>query len=141
MVDLGNLCKCGHDKALHYQYVLNGRDQWRCKWCDPFHLQRGKGGNFVVTTEVAARDKMADHEFVALEARPEVVTFMQKVKDSIERAHGHINAGLTPPEALGKLTVRGMSLQGFCHFTWDDETILVQVSVSKVKLGVDDSHA
>ena len=134
MVNLDNLSKCGHDKALHYQYVLNGRDQWRCKWCAPLLPPReGDERNFVMTDEMAARSEMADHDFVPLEARPEVVEFMQKVKDCVEHAHGHLNGGLTPPEALGRLTVRKMVLVGYREFLWEDEIVKVEIWISAAK--------
>jgi hypothetical protein len=26
---------CGHPRSSHYDYILNGRDQQRCRDCDP----------------------------------------------------------------------------------------------------------
>lgn len=58
------LClKCGHERGQHYEYILNGNPQTRCKTCDP-DKNRG-GGDFVMESgsEFERLYHFADHDF------------------------------------------------------------------------------
>ena len=57
-------CVCGHAKAEHYEYVLNGRDQTRCRACDP-HTGKRMPVLYAMTegTYEAAMFEAADHDF------------------------------------------------------------------------------
>lgn len=66
------LCRCGHVREEHYTYIRNGRDQSRCKKCDPWNGIRGKGeGNFAIESgsRFEQADRAADHNFEASAAR------------------------------------------------------------------------
>lgn len=54
---------CRHPESEHYIYVLNGRDQSRCRACDP--LVGLPPGNYVMDSDsyTAAMDRAADHRF------------------------------------------------------------------------------
>jgi hypothetical protein len=56
-------CRCGHDREAHYEYVLNGRAQGRCRDCDP--TKHRTPGNYVMVADSyeAAMDRTADHDF------------------------------------------------------------------------------
>jgi hypothetical protein len=57
------ICICGHEQAAHYDYILNGHDQTRCRECDP-HKSR-EPGNYVMDGDSyeAAMFFAADHAF------------------------------------------------------------------------------
>ncbi len=124
-------CQCGHDRERHYTYILNGREQWRCKWCDPF-LGNGRGGNFVMSDAMAKLDQAADHEFVESNIRPEAAAFMEAIKEALLKGHGHLHAFMASPEALGKLTIRGVPACAVCVFTWDNEPMMMDLTIRKV---------
>jgi hypothetical protein len=57
------ICRCGHPEDDHYEYILNGRPQTRCRECDP-HKNRAPG-NYAMDSDsyVAAMYHAADHDF------------------------------------------------------------------------------
>lgn len=62
---MSETCVCGHDRSEHYEYILNGRPQTRCKACDP-HKHRGSGSDIRVMVKGTAESDMyfyADHDF------------------------------------------------------------------------------
>lgn len=65
-------CQCGHRKEDHYEYILNGEPQTRCKGCDPF--KERDGGNYAMDhgSWFSAMYHAADHMFSP--AAKEVVT-------------------------------------------------------------------
>lgn len=60
---MSEFCTCGHPRSDHYQYILNGHDQTRCKSCDP--MSGIPGGNYAMDHDsyVAAMYRAADHGF------------------------------------------------------------------------------
>lgn len=59
------LCLCGHERSAHYVYCNNGRDQGRCRECDPYRKNNVRSSLVVVTigSEFWKQDQAADHEF------------------------------------------------------------------------------
>jgi hypothetical protein len=56
---------CGHPESDHYTYILNGRDQTRCRSCDP-HTGKEIPTLYAMEsgTYEAAMYHAADHDFV-----------------------------------------------------------------------------
>lgn len=64
------LCRCGHPRSSHYDYILNGRDQQRCSRCDPMTgkasgLYEVQGDSYAAAMMLAA-----DHWFEPVAAEP-----------------------------------------------------------------------
>lgn len=59
-------CQCRHRESEHYEYILNGRPQMRCRGCDP-HTGRREPGNYAMDADSyeATMYHAADHDFVA----------------------------------------------------------------------------
>lgn len=56
-------CRCGHQRADHYTYILNGHEQVRCKQCDPFTRSRAQQVAIQPGTYLHAMYHAADHDF------------------------------------------------------------------------------
>lgn len=65
----GKLClTCGHPEQDHYEYILNGSPQTRCKTCDPHTGKRGMSSCYAMQSG-SEEDRMyrfADHDFVPM---------------------------------------------------------------------------
>lgn len=65
---MDDLCVCGHPRSDHYNYILNGEPQVRCKSCDPLTSVRSSGDveliGFEEGTYARAMYFAADHDFV-----------------------------------------------------------------------------
>lgn len=59
------ICKCGHPKSDHYEYILNGHPQIRCKKCDPHSNRSNMPTHYAMTSGSAESDMYlaADHDF------------------------------------------------------------------------------
>lgn len=58
-----DLCVCGHERRLHYDYILNGHLQSHCKGCDP--MVGMPPGNYKMASDsyMRAMYHAADHDF------------------------------------------------------------------------------
>lgn len=55
---------CGHQQSDHYEYVLNGNPQTRCKTCDPHTGKRiGVNHEMQAGSEECRMYQFADHDF------------------------------------------------------------------------------
>lgn len=64
---MSRLCMtCGHDESDHYTYCLNGRDQQRCKKCDPFANRTEVNIEMQEGSETHRLYHFADHDFVPM---------------------------------------------------------------------------
>lgn len=63
-----SLClTCGHEKQDHYEYILNGNPQTRCKSCDP-HTGKRMPTCYAMQSG-SEEDRLyhfADHDFVPM---------------------------------------------------------------------------
>lgn len=63
---MSDVCKCGHGREKHYQYINNGKDTTRCRACDPWVKAGIKGGGVfevIQGSEFETWDRAADHPF------------------------------------------------------------------------------
>lgn len=64
-----DLCRCGHTREDHYQYICNGEPAWRCRSCDP--VKNRPSGDYEMASDsyVGAMDRAANHAYQPDDAR------------------------------------------------------------------------